>query len=113
VPVRFLLRQVAHLEIPLFNACGLPRSVKPPSQHAAGHRLTFIHKASLDSKPMWPMQESISIDYVRSVFQLLALAFRQAYKLVLNSSSPTAVIKFNEFSKANVGIKPHGCVVPS
>jgi integrase len=68
--------------------------------------LTAIDKATLDSQLMWPLQESISIDYVRSVFQLLALAFRQAFKLGLISANPMATIKFNDFSKAKVGIKP-------
>jgi integrase len=68
--------------------------------------LTGIDKATLDSQLMWPLQESISIDYVRSVFQLLALAFRQAFKLGLISANPMATIKFNDFSKAKVGIKP-------
>ncbi|WCM49003.1 tyrosine-type recombinase/integrase [Pseudomonas sp. WJP1] len=68
--------------------------------------LTGVDKATLDSQLMWPLQESISIDYVRSVFQLLALAFRQAFKLGLISANPMATIKFNDFSKAKVGIKP-------
>jgi integrase len=68
--------------------------------------LTQIDKATLDSQLMWPLQESISIDYVRLVFQLLALAFRQAFKLGLISSNPMAAIKFSDFSKAKVGIKP-------
>ena len=68
--------------------------------------LTGMDKATLDSQLMWPLQESISIDYVRSVFQLLALAFRQAFKLGLISANPMATIKFNDFSKAKVGIKP-------
>ena len=68
--------------------------------------LISLDKAALDSQLMWPMQESISIDYVRSVFQLLALAFRQATKLGLITSNPMAAIRFNDFSKAKVGIKP-------
>jgi integrase len=68
--------------------------------------LTGVDKATLDSQLMWPLQERISIDYVRSVFQLLALAFRQAFKLGLISANPMAAIKFNDFSKAKVGIKP-------
>ncbi|WP_223510880.1 tyrosine-type recombinase/integrase [Pseudomonas sp. BF-R-05] len=68
--------------------------------------LTDIDKATLDSDLMWPLQESISIDYVRSVFQLLALAFRQAFKLGHISFNPMASIRFNDFSKAKVGIKP-------
>jgi integrase len=67
--------------------------------------LTAIDKAMLDSQLMWPLQESISIDYVRLVFQLLALAFRQAFKLGLIASNPMATIKFSDFSKAKVGIK--------
>lgn len=65
-----------------------------------------ITKATLDSQFMWPLQEKIGIDYVRSAFQLLALAFRQASKLGLISSNPMATIKFNDFSKAKVGVKP-------
>jgi len=68
--------------------------------------LTGIDKATLDSQLMWPLQESISIDYVRLVFQLLALAFRQAFKLGLISSNPMTGIKFSDFSKAKVGVKP-------
>lgn len=68
--------------------------------------LTSIDKATLDSQLMWPLQEALSIDYVRLVFQLLALAFRQAFKLGLIASSPMTGIKFSDFSKAKVGIKP-------
>lgn len=68
--------------------------------------LTAVDKATLDSQLMWPMQEALSIDYVRLVFQLLALAFRQAFKLGLIASNPMAGIKFSDFSKAKVGIKP-------
>lgn len=68
--------------------------------------LTDINKAALDSQLMWPLQEIITIDYVRSAFQLLTLAFRQAYKLGLISSNPMTGIKFSDFSKARVGIKP-------
>jgi len=68
--------------------------------------LTAVDKAILDSQLMWPLQEALSIDYVRLVFQLLALAFRQAFKLGLIASNPMAGIKFSDFSKAKVGIKP-------
>jgi len=37
---------------------------------------------------------------------LLALAFRQALKLGLLTSNPMAGIKFSDFSKAKVGVKP-------
>ncbi|MHC8300689.1 tyrosine-type recombinase/integrase [Pseudomonas sp. ZS1P83] len=68
--------------------------------------LTGVDKAALDSQLMWPLQEALSIDYVRLVFQLLALAFRQAFKLGLIATNPMAGIKFSDFSKAKVGIKP-------
>lgn len=68
--------------------------------------LVAVNKATLDKQLMWPLQESLSIDYVRLAFQLLALAFRQALKLGLITSNPMAGIKFSDFSKAKVGIKP-------
>ncbi|MCU7217553.1 tyrosine-type recombinase/integrase [Pseudomonas sp. VE 196-7] len=68
--------------------------------------LIAIDKAALDTLLMWPLQETVSIDYVRSAFQLLALAFRQAAKLGMITSNPMAAIRFNDFSKAKVGIKP-------
>lgn len=68
--------------------------------------LAQIDKALLDRELMWPLQESLSIDYVRLVFQLLALAFRQAAKLGLISTNPMAGIRFRDFSKAKVTVKP-------
>ena len=68
--------------------------------------LADVDKAGLDNLLMWPLQETLSIDYVRLAFQLLALAFRQALKLGLITSNPLAGIKFSDFSKAKVGIKP-------
>jgi integrase len=68
--------------------------------------LASINKATLDDQFMWPAQETIGIDYVRSAFQLLALAFRQAFKLRLISANPMKDVKFSDFSKAKVGVKP-------
>jgi integrase len=68
--------------------------------------LVEVSKATLDKLFMWPLQESLSIDYVRLAFQLLALAFRQALKLGLITSNPMAGIKFSDFSKTKVGVKP-------
>ncbi|WP_273823046.1 tyrosine-type recombinase/integrase [Pseudomonas asplenii] len=68
--------------------------------------LAQTDKALLDRELMWPLQESLSIDYVRLVFQLLALAFRRAFKLGLISSNPMAGIRFGDFSKAKVTVKP-------
>lgn len=72
-----------------------------------GHlSLVTIDKPVLDRELMWPLQETLSIDYVRLVFQLLALAFRQAAKLGLISKNPLAGIRFSDFSKAKVTVKP-------
>jgi len=71
-----------------------------------GVPLASIDKATLDDQFMWPAQEAIGIDYVRSAFQLLALAFRQAFKLGLITANPMKDIKFCDFSKAKVGVKP-------
>ncbi|MDM9594671.1 tyrosine-type recombinase/integrase [Pseudomonas guariconensis] len=68
--------------------------------------LAQIDKALLDRELMWPLQESLSIDYVRLVYQLLALAFRQAFKLEKISTNPMAGIRFGDFSKAKVTVKP-------
>lgn len=68
--------------------------------------LAGINKATLDDRFMWPAQETIGIDYVRSAFQLLALAFRQAFKLRLIAANPMKDVKFSDFSKAKVGVKP-------
>ena len=68
--------------------------------------IAAINKATLDDQFMWPAQETIGIDYVRSAFQLLALAFRQAFKLRLIAVNPMRDVKFSDFSKAKVGVKP-------
>lgn len=68
--------------------------------------LASVDKSTLDDRFMWPAQESIGIDYVRSAFQLLALAFRQAFKLRLITINPMKDVKFSDFSKAKVGVKP-------
>lgn len=67
--------------------------------------LASIDNATLDSQLIWPMQQTVEIDYVRSAFQLLALAFRQAFKLRLISANPMRDMKFKDFSTAKVGIK--------
>jgi integrase len=68
--------------------------------------LASVDKATLDDQFMWPAQETIGIDYVRSAFQLLSLAFRQAFKLRLIAVNPMKDVKFSDFSKAKVGVKP-------
>lgn len=69
-------------------------------------RLTDLDKPALDTLLMWPMQETLTIDFVRLVFQLLALAFRQAKRLGQIARNPMDGIRFSDFSKAKVRVKP-------
>jgi integrase len=68
--------------------------------------LADLDRQTLDRLLMWPMQETLTIDFVRLVFQLLASAFRQALRLQLIASNPLQGIKFSDFSKAKVRVKP-------
>ncbi|MDH0640636.1 site-specific integrase [Pseudomonas sp. GD03860] len=68
--------------------------------------LAGLDRQTLDRLLMWPMQETLTIDFVRLVFQLLALAFRQAMRLKLIAVNPMQGIKFSDFSKAKVRVKP-------
>lgn len=68
--------------------------------------LADLDRQTLDRLLMWPLQEVLKIDTVRLVFQLLALAFRQAMRLRLIDKNPMQGIKFSDFSKAKVRVKP-------
>ncbi|WP_055135575.1 tyrosine-type recombinase/integrase [Pseudomonas corrugata] len=56
----------------------------------------------LDKLLMWPAQEVLSLSYVRQLFGLLVVAFRQAHKLGLIDSNPVAGLKFVDFTKAKI-----------
>lgn len=56
----------------------------------------------LDKLLMWPAQEVLSLSYVRQLFGLLVVAFRQAQKLGLIDSNPMAALKFVDFTKARI-----------
>ncbi|NUT73545.1 site-specific integrase [Pseudomonas sp. C1C7] len=60
----------------------------------------------LDKLLMWPAQEVLSLSYVRQLFGLLVVAFRQAHKLGLIDSNPMAALKFVDFTKARIMPKP-------
>lgn len=61
-----------------------------------------VTRSSLDSAAMWPMQEELSLSYVRMMWGVLVVAFKQAEKLKLISSNPIAAFKFTDFSKARI-----------
>lgn len=68
--------------------------------------LADISKATLDSQLMWPLQETLSLDFVRLIFGLLVVACRKAFVLDLVSANPLAGIKFSDFSKTKIKVKP-------
>lgn len=68
--------------------------------------LAEINKATLDSQLMWPLQETLSLDFVRLIFGLLVVACRKAFVLGLITTNPLAGIKFSDFSKTKIKVKP-------
>lgn len=58
--------------------------------------------AVLDKELMWPAQQELSLSYVRQLFGLLVVAFRQARKLGHIEDNPMAGIKFVDFTKARI-----------
>jgi integrase len=61
-----------------------------------------VSRSSLDRAAMWPMQEELSLSYVRMMWGVLVVAFKQAEKLKLIASNPIAAFKFTDFSKARI-----------
>lgn len=61
-----------------------------------------VSAPELDKLLMWPAQEILSLSYVRQLFGLLVVAFRQAHKLGLIDGNPMAGLKFVDFTKAKI-----------
>jgi integrase len=61
-----------------------------------------VSAPELDKLLMWPAQEVLSLSYVRQLFGLLVVAFRQAHKLGLIDGNPMAGLKFVDFTKAKI-----------
>ncbi|MCF7545283.1 tyrosine-type recombinase/integrase [Pseudomonas petrae] len=68
--------------------------------------LTDVTHSTLDTQLMWPLQETLSLEFVRLIFGLLVVACRQAHKLGLIPTNPMATIKFSDFSKTKIKAKP-------
>jgi integrase len=64
--------------------------------------LVDLGKASLDSLLMWPLQERYQLSYVRLVYNVLAKALRQAYRLGLLHSNPMTGLKFTDFVSTRI-----------
>ncbi|MBN3968176.1 site-specific integrase [Pseudomonas gregormendelii] len=68
--------------------------------------LSGLNRASLDRLLMWPMQERYELSFVRSVYGVLAVAFRQATRLSLLGTNPMADLKFTDFVRTRIKPKP-------
>ncbi|UZE30294.1 tyrosine-type recombinase/integrase [Pseudomonas asplenii] len=65
-----------------------------------------VDRSTLDKMVMWPMQAEMSLSYVRLMWGVLVVAFRQAEKLRLITANPIAGFKFTDFTKARIQPKP-------
>ncbi|WP_348739142.1 tyrosine-type recombinase/integrase [Pseudomonas rhodesiae] len=65
-----------------------------------------VDRSTLDRLVMWPMQAEMSLSYVRLMWGVLVVAFRQAEKLRLITANPIAGFKFTDFTKARIQPKP-------
>src|SRR5471030_611977 len=68
------------------------------------HTLALIDldHASLDRLLLWPLQERYALSFVRSVFGVLAVSFRQAHRLGLLETNPMASLKFGDFVQTRI-----------
>lgn len=64
-----------------------------------------VRHGTLDAQLMWPLQATLSLEFVRLIFGLLVVACRRAHTLGLIPSNPMAGIKFSDFSKAKIKAK--------
>jgi len=75
----------------------------PRLQHL---ELASLDRASLDRLLMWPMQECFELSFVRSVYGVLAVAFRQATRLALLGVNPMVALKYTDFVQTRIKPKP-------
>ncbi len=68
--------------------------------------LASLDRATLDRLLMWPMQERYALSFVRSVYGVLAVAFRQAMRLSLIGINPMAELKYTDFVQTRIKPKP-------
>ncbi|WP_116828631.1 tyrosine-type recombinase/integrase [Pseudomonas syringae] len=64
--------------------------------------LEALTSPTLDRLLMWPMQERYELSFVRSVYGVLAVAFRQATRLALLGSNPMASFKYTDFVQTRI-----------
>lgn len=61
-----------------------------------------ISRHAIDQRLMWPMQERFALSFVRSVYGVLAVAFRQAARLEMIPTNPMASLKFTDFVRTRI-----------
>lgn len=61
-----------------------------------------VSRESIDRMLMWPLQESLSTSYVRSILRVLQMAFAQAERIDVIDSNPLAGLKFTDFVQAKI-----------
>jgi integrase len=64
--------------------------------------ISSVTRSSLDQAVMWPLQEVLSLSYVRLMWGVLVVAFLQAFKLKMIATNPIAGFKFTDFTKAKI-----------
>lgn len=64
--------------------------------------LACVSKSEIDQRLMWPLQAELSLEYLRLIFRLLALAFKQAARLNMIATNGMAAVRFSDFSKAKI-----------
>lgn len=67
-----------------------------------GMALANVSRSALDRDLVWPLQEQLSLEYVRLVFGLLADAFKKARSLGLVATNPMAGMRFGDFTKSRI-----------
>ena len=68
--------------------------------------LADVSKVALDKRLMWPLQERYALSFVRSIYGVLAVAFRQAARLDMMPSNPMADLKYTDFVQTRIKPKP-------
>lgn len=68
--------------------------------------LSNVTKSELDRRLMWPLQERYALSFVRSVYGVLAVAFRQAMRLDMLRGNPMAGLKYTDFVRTRIKPKP-------
>lgn len=67
--------------------------------------LSVVDRVCIDDKLIQAMQGNYSVEYIRQVFDVLRLIFKQAYKLKIVNINPLFDFKFSDFIDTPVKVK--------